>query len=99
MGMTTKATKATKAKEIAVIEPDAVAPLAAHTETSPPAAKITEPKPKTVRVLKKANDSMTSFCGEPVKTSETGRESFDLMPFLKPMVDQNPNLVWPADEE
>lgn len=64
-----------------------------------PATIEETPKPKTVRVYKVGNDTMTSFCGEPVQVSETGREFFDLLAHAKTLVDQNTNLVWPEDAE
>lgn len=57
------------------------------------------PERKTIRVYKVANDTMTSFCGEPVRVSETGREYFDLPDHSKTLVDQNLNLIWPEEAE
>lgn len=56
--------------------------------------------PQKVRAYKINNDAMTSFCGEKVQIDQvTGKEYFELDPSLKPMVDVNINLQWPADEQ
>lgn len=61
----------------------------------------TEPAPLAVAamicVYKKVNDGMMFFCGEPVKTDESGKEYFELADYMQPIVNQNINLVWPPE--
>jgi hypothetical protein len=59
-------------------------------------ADVKQEEIKKVKVFKKANDSMTSFCGEKVQTAASGREFFELSPDLEEKVAATPNLIWPV---
>lgn len=65
--------------------------------TEPKVNEAVEPAPK-VKVYKINADTVTSFCGEKVQFDRDGREFFELAEDLKPLVDENINLIWPAIE-
>lgn len=55
----------------------------------------TEVLTTVVKCYKVHNDQQASFCGEPVKTDEDGREYFLLPDHTESLVKQHINLIWP----
>lgn len=57
---------------------------------------IVEEISTAVKVFKKCNDALISFCGETMKV-EDGREYFELSASAKEFVEQHLNLIWPEE--